>query len=255
MGKRKRPRERQVHAVSLELVGVQNRKRKRPPTPVSTGDDHRELWREPRVVAEALIACEGSTYRAARLLGVSRDRLAQAIRDDPALVQIAKKARRLVAERAAAILRPWAEIAPKAQRVLVEALSANRVTTHQGQVVDMGPDWKVRVEAAQAILDRALGKPVARVEGDVTHRAAPQLDAETAHRAMAVSLVRGLPAVEAVDWVRQHPEEAEQILQAFRALAGARGAAGGDGPPQNAPGSTIATVARGEVPPGDDRAS
>src|SRR5690606_35081554 len=82
------------------------------------------------------------------------------------------------------------------------------------------PDWRYRLEAAREILDRALGKPVARVEAAVEEATGPVLDPELAQRAMVASIVRRLPAVEAVAWVRANPDEAERLFAAFAALAG-----------------------------------
>lgn len=187
------------------------------------------LSSERSALIEALVATEGHIARAARLIGMNEKSARSIVHRDPEVRRAAERARKLAAERAAESLRPWIELAPRAQQALEEALSAEKVVLGPGGVpVSLGPDHRMRVQAAEAIFDRTFGKPVARVEGELTHRETPLLDATTAHRAMAVSLVKGWPAVQAVEWVREHPEEAERILTAFRALAASGTPTGGE---------------------------
>ena len=165
-----------------------------------------------QLLREALAYTGGDLRRAAALVGLNRATVERMIAENPELAEALEEARALVRSRLASILRPWEELAPRAQEVLEAALTATKK--------DGTPDWRYRLEAAREILDRALGKPVARVEATVEEAAGPALDPELAQRAMVVSIVRRLPAVEAVAWVRAHPDEAEKLFAAFAALTG-----------------------------------
>jgi len=164
-----------------------------------------------QLLREALAYTGGDLRRAAALVGLNRATVERMIAENPELAEALEEARALVRSRLASVLRPWEELAPRAQEVLEAALMATKK--------DGTPDWKHRLEAAREILDRALGKPVARVEAAVEEAAGPALDPELAQRAMVVSIVRGLPAVEAVAWVRANPDEAERLCKAFATLA------------------------------------
>jgi len=165
-----------------------------------------------QLLREALAYTGGDLRRAAALVGLNRATVERMIAENPELAEALEEARALVRSRLASVLRPWEELAPRAQEVLEAALTAVKK--------DGTPDWRYRLEAAREILDRALGKPVARVEATVEEAAGPALDPNLAQRAMVVSIVRRLPAVEAVAWVRANPDEAEKLFAAFAALAG-----------------------------------
>ena len=164
-----------------------------------------------QLLREALAYTGGDLRRAAALVGIDRRLAERMIAENPELEEALEEARALVRSRLASVLRPWEELAPKAQEVLEAALMAVKK--------DGTPDWRYRLEAAREILDRALGRPVARVEA-VEEAAGPVLDPELAQQAMVVSIVRRLPAVEAVAWVRANPDEAERLCKAFATLMG-----------------------------------
>jgi hypothetical protein len=88
----------------------------------------------------------------------------------------------------------WEELVPKAKGVMLSLLDSE--------------DEKVRLWAAQDIVNRAEGKPTARVDHTVTHQNSPSLP--EADVQLAVSLVSqlGWPLAQALEWIRQHPEEA-----------------------------------------------
>lgn len=165
-----------------------------------------------QLLREALAYTGGDLHRAAALVGIDRRMAERMVAENPELEEALEEARALVRSRLVSVLRPWEELAPKAQEVLEAALVAVKK--------DGTPDWKHRLEAAREILDRALGRPVARVEATVEEAAGPALDPDLAQRAMVVSIVRRLSAVEAVAWVRANPDEAERLFKAFATLTG-----------------------------------
>lgn len=178
-----------------------------------------------RLFREALTAADGNVSRAARMCGMSPEAARYLVRRYSDLQTVVEEAKQLAAERASAVLRPWEVLAPKAQRRLEEALDAERVRITPGGDVVKTPDWKTRLAAAREIMDRTFGKPVTTAQVEVATKTGPTLEPELAQRAMVASLVRGLSPVEAVEWVRAHPDEAEAMVRAVATLAA--GAAAG----------------------------
>src|SRR5690606_24773507 len=106
-----------------------------------------------QLLREALAYTGGDIGRAAALVGIDRRMAERMLAENPELEEALEEARTLVRSRLASVLRPWEELAPKAQEVLEAALVAVKK--------DGTPDWKHRLKAALEVLDRAIGKPVA----------------------------------------------------------------------------------------------
>jgi hypothetical protein len=86
----------------------------------------------------------------------------------------------------------WIESLPEARRTLRQLLKAR--------------DEKVRLWAAQDIVNRAEGKPVAKVDMTVREERPSLTDGEMQ---LAISIMQqtGRPFPEVREWIRQHPEE------------------------------------------------
>lgn len=89
----------------------------------------------------------------------------------------------------------WAELVPRAKAVMMDLLGAN--------------DEKVRLWAAQDIVNRAEGKPVAKVEHKHTSEG-PQLTEAQMRLAFSLCQAHGLSMAEALEYMRQHPQDVRQ---------------------------------------------
>lgn len=94
----------------------------------------------------------------------------------------------------------WTDMAKEAKRRLRDLLGSS--------------DERVALNAAQTVLDRALGKAIQKVEGEHTHKhEGPEMDSLTLRAAMALVLARGWTLGQAVTYVRQHPDEVKNWNQ------------------------------------------
>ena len=100
-------------------------------------------------------------------------------------------------EQAEAELREWAELAPRAQARLEELLEAD--------------DSRVALMAAREILDRAVGKPVAKMQHTVREEA-PRLSEGQMQLVLSMMMELGWAFATCVEYVKQHPEEAQQWI-------------------------------------------
>jgi hypothetical protein len=145
--------------------------------------------RKAQFVAE-LVANGGNASAAARAVGWHPDTGRRLVSRDATIRATLQQVRK----QAEGELQDWANLAGRAQHVLAELLDAE--------------DSRVRLMAALAILERALGRVPQKVEQRVEHRAILK-DVEMQ---AAISLVaeHGLSFTEAVQYVREHPEEVQE---------------------------------------------
>lgn len=88
-------------------------------------------------------------------------------------------------------LKDWALLVDRAQETLVDLLDSK--------------DDRVRIVAANSILDRGLGKVAAKVEATVTHQEA--LTGVALEAALSLVAGAGMSLADASRYVREHPEE------------------------------------------------
>jgi hypothetical protein len=102
--------------------------------------------------------------------------------------------RHVIPERNLGDLRDWGLLVPRAQQTLVALLDDE--------------DGRVRLQAANSILDRGIGKVTQRLDHHVSQTAT--LDEVQMQAALSLVAEHGVPMTEAARYVLDHPDEVRQ---------------------------------------------